>query len=226
MFEEIFSPNRCQISSSAPCRRARTISRSSQGERRKRPTLRKCANAQLNAPSEPGRRRERQCRPDRGGGGDLVAAEWTEMHSRGISQGAQAVRRQAIEWLRFLLRLDEREKRSHSHSAEVAAFEKWLRDERGLIRRDGSRLLRGCQSLLLLAGRKRCCAERRADAPHRRCGRHRAHAGSLDSPDPARLRAASKAFFLFAEARGWCSSGWPRASCRPASWRMRPCPKA
>ena len=55
------------------------------------------------------------------------------MRSSGISQGAQA-RSSAtgFGWLRFLVWLDEREKPSHSHGAEVATFKKWLRDERGL----------------------------------------------------------------------------------------------
>jgi len=95
MFEEIFFPRTADKYRAAPLvDEARTISRSSQGERRQATDFAEMRqrSIELNAPSEPGRRRQGQCRPDRGCGGDLVAAERTEMHSSGVSQGAQAVR--------------------------------------------------------------------------------------------------------------------------------------
>ena len=71
------------------------------------------------------RRRSRlRRRSGRGQRTQIIRAASPKARKRFVSQG--------IGWLRFLVWLDEREKRSHSHYAEVATFEKWLRDERGL----------------------------------------------------------------------------------------------
>ena len=114
---------------------------------------------------------------------------------------------QAIEWLRFLLRLDEREKRSHSHSAEVAAFEKWLRDERGL---SGATVQGYCAAAnrffsWLVGNDVALSAVRMRHIDDAVATEHMRGAWTRRTLHDYAQRL--KAFFLFAEARGWCSSG-------------------
>ena len=100
----------------------------------RRLTLRKCANDQLSL-----MRLLKLKEGDRVSADQIEAAAaiWSRPKGRRSIRAASPKARkrfvsQGIGWLRFLVWLDEREKRSHSHYAEVATFEKWLRDERGL----------------------------------------------------------------------------------------------
>ena len=134
MFEEIFFPRTAERYRAAPLvelRERYLVYLRETGARRL--TLRKCANDQLSlmrllklkegAGSVPTRSRLRR-RSGRGRKDGDAFERHLQARKRFVSQG--------IGWLRFLVWLDEREKRSHSHHAEVATFEKWLRDERGL----------------------------------------------------------------------------------------------
>jgi hypothetical protein len=112
-----------------------------------------------------------------------------------------------IQWLRFLGWLDEPEHEHHPHHAEVAIFEKWLRQERGLSTATVQDYCRAIDHFFFwLAGKGTALdAIQMADIDDAVAAEHRRGAwGRRTIHDYAqRLRP----FFLFAEARGWCRAG-------------------
>ena len=135
MFEEIFLPRTADKYRAAPLvdeRERYLVHLKESGARR--PTLRKCANDQLSLMRLLNLEEGDRVSVDQI---EVAAAIWSRPKGRRCIRSASPKTRKrfvsrAIGWLRFLVWLDEREKRSHSHYAEVATFEKWLRDERGL----------------------------------------------------------------------------------------------
>ena len=86
---------------------------------------------------------------------EAAAAIWSQPKGRRCDRAASPKARtrfvsRGIQWLRFLGWLDEPEDERHPHGAEVAIFEKWLREERGLSDGDHTELLRGRRPLLRL----------------------------------------------------------------------------
>lgn len=68
---------------------------------------------------------------------EAAAVEWSRPEVRRSGQPASpeataAFTGRAIRWLRFVGRLEEPEQIRHSHTGEVAAYETWMRRERGL----------------------------------------------------------------------------------------------
>ena len=135
MFEEIFFPRTADKYRAAPLvdgRERYLVHLKESGARR--PTLRKCANDQLSLMRLLNLEEGDRVSIDQI---EAAAAIWSRPKGRRCIRAASPKARkrfvsQGIGWLRFLVWLDEREKPSHSHRAEVATFEKWLRDERGL----------------------------------------------------------------------------------------------
>lgn len=112
-----------------------------------------------------------------------------------------------IQWLRFLGWLDEPEHQHHPHHAEIAIFEGWLRTERGL---SGATIQSYCVAadhfFFWLAGRGvSLSAIRMTDIDDVIAGEHRRGAWSRRTMHDYAQRL--RAFFLFAEARGWCRAG-------------------
>jgi hypothetical protein len=68
---------------------------------------------------------------------EAVTSIWSQPKAHRCDRSASPKARtrfvsRGIQWLRFLGWLDEPEHEHHPHHAEVAIFEKWLRQERGL----------------------------------------------------------------------------------------------
>src|ERR1700681_3072602 len=135
MFEEIFFPRTAERYRAAPLvelRERYLVHLRETGARRA--TLRKCANDQLSLMRLLKLKEGDKVSADQI---EAAAAIWSRQKGRRYIRAASPKARtrfvsQGIGWLRFLVWLDEREKRSHSNCVEVATFEKWLRDERGL----------------------------------------------------------------------------------------------
>lgn len=111
-----------------------------------------------------------------------------------------------IQWLRFLGWLDEPEHKHHPHHAEIVIFERWLRQERGLSNATVQAYCAAADHFFWSAGKGVAlnaiqmtdiddviAAERKRGVWKRRSIHDYAQ----------RLRA----FFLFAETRGWCRAG-------------------
>ena len=135
MFEEIFFPRAAERYRAAPLveQRERYLVHL-RATRARRATLRKCANDQLSLVrllklKEGSRVRLSQI--------EAVTSIWSQPKAHRCDRSASPKARtrfvsRGIQWLRFLGWLDEPEHEHHPHHAEVAIFEKWLRQERGL----------------------------------------------------------------------------------------------
>lgn len=210
MFEEIFFPRTAERYSAAPLaepRRRYLVHLAGTGAGRS--TLRKCANDQLSL------LRLLQLQD-----GDMVrldqieaaAAIWSGPKGHRCIRAASPKARQrfvsrAIQWLRFLGWFAEPEAGRHRHHGEVEAYEHWLRDERGLSDAT-ARSYRSAadhffawlaKSDIALSAVQMTHIDGAVAAEHRRgvWSRRTLHDYAQ------RLRA----FFLFAEARGWCRAG-------------------
>ena len=134
MFEEIFFPRTAERYRAAPLVEPRGRYLVHLRNRRRPNNLAEMRQRSIESRPSTGiaRRRPGQHSADRGRGSNLGAAKGTQ-YARAASPKARAhfVSR-GIQWLRFLGWLDEPEHERHPHHAEVAIFEKWLRQERGL----------------------------------------------------------------------------------------------
>ena len=115
--------------------------------------------------------------------------------------------RRVIRWLRFLGWLDEPEEARHPYSAELVAFEEWMRAERGYAEGTISNNLHSATEFLdwLIAGGQRLQSARITDIDAAiEAKTARGHCSRRTIRGYAeRLRA----FFRFAENRGWCTPG-------------------
>ncbi len=119
-----------------------------------------------------------------------------------------------IRWLRYLGWLDEPEEPRLPHSAEVAVYEEWMRDERGYSEETIRARLAGANEFLgwLAAGGKPLARIRITDIDSAIAAKS---ARRPYSRTTMRIYADNlRAFFLFAEERGWCASGMA-AGIRP-----------
>ena len=210
MFEEIFFPRAAERYRAAPLveqRERYLVHLTETGARRT--TLRKCANDQLSLVRLLKLKEGSRVRPSQI---EAVAAIWSQPKARRCDRSASPKARtrfvnHAVRWLRFLGRLDEAEREHHPHHAEVAIFEKWLRQERGL---STATIQDYCHAIdhffFWLAGKGTPLDDvQMADIDDAVAAEHRRGAwGRRTIHDYAqRLRP----FFLFAEARGWCRAG-------------------
>ena len=223
MFEEIFLPQTGERYRAAPLveqRERYLVHLRETGARRA--TLRKYANDQLSLVrllnlKEGSRVRLSQI--------EAVTAIWSQPKARRCDRSASPKARtrfvsRGIQWLRFVGWLDEPEHEHYPHHAEVAIFEKWLCQERGLSTATIQDYCRAADHFFCrLAGKGvPLNAVRMTDidnviaAEHKRGGWNRRTIHDCAQ----RLRP----FFLRAAGAG---RGWPRGSWRPGSWRTRPC---
>ena len=142
---------------------------------------------------------------------ESAAERWSRPGGRRCSQVAksEACRRfvgHAVRWLRFLNLLEEPGRAQHAHTGEVAAFEAWMRHERGWT----EETISGCRGTvdrfffrlerrhIALADVSIADIDRAVARWHARgCSRVTVHDYAQ------RLRT----FFRFAERRGWCAPG-------------------
>jgi integrase/recombinase XerD len=147
------------------------------------------------------------------------------MPPAGIPQGENTLHRPRNPWLRFLGWLDEPEHASHPHQAEIAIFENWLRQERGLSRAT----IRDCgqaadRFLSWLAGKGvPLSAVRMTDIDDVIAAEHERGVWCRRTIHDYAQRL--KAFFRFAEARGWCPPGLAAGIMAPRFLRDETVPK-
>jgi integrase/recombinase XerD len=135
MFEEIFFPRTAERYRAAPLveqRERYLVHLRATGARRA--TLRKCANDQLSLVRLLNLKEGSRVRPSQI---EAAAAIWSQPKVRRCDRSASPKSRtrfvsRGIQWLRFLGWLGEPEHKHHPHHAEIAIFEKWLYQERGL----------------------------------------------------------------------------------------------
>ena len=210
MFEEIFFPRTAERYRAAPLveqRERYLVHLRETGARRS--TLRKCANDQLSLVrllklKEGSRVRLSQI--------EAATAIWSQPKARRCDRSASPKARtrfvsRGIRWLRFLGWLDEPEHEHHPHHAEVAIFEKWLREERGLSTATIQDYCRAADHFFFWLAEKalRWSAVRMTDIDDVVAAEHRRGAWSRRTIHDYAQRL--RAFFLFAEARGWCRAG-------------------
>jgi len=171
--------------------------------------LRKCANDQLSLVrllnlKEGNRVRLSQI--------EAVTAIWSQPKARRCDRSASLKARTrflsyGIRWLCFLGWLDEPENEHHAHNGEVAIFEKWLRQERGLSTATIQDYCRTADHFFFwLAGKGTPLeAVQMADIDDAVAAEHRRGAWSRRTIHDYAQRL--RPFFLFAEARGWCRAG-------------------
>lgn len=210
MFEEIFFPRTAERYRAAPLieqRERYLIHLRVTGARRQ--TLRKCANDQLSLVrllklKDGARLRVSQI--------EVAAAIWSHPKGRRCDRSASSKAKarfvtHAVRWLRFLGWLDEREEDCHPHHAEVERFEGWLRTERGL---SDATIQSYCAAAdhfcSWLAGKDiPLSAVRMSDIDDVIAAEHKRGAWNRRTIHDYAQRL--RAFFRFAEARGWCVRG-------------------
>ncbi|MXW85325.1 MAG: tyrosine-type recombinase/integrase [Boseongicola sp. SB0667_bin_21] len=142
---------------------------------------------------------------------EAAADQWSLPGGRRCSRPASSEARKrfvghAERWLRFAGLLDEPARARHAHAVEVAAFEAWMRDERGWSEETVRYCLGAVDRFLEgLDDRKVALAEVGIADIDREVTRWQARDCSRITVREyaARLRT----FFRFAERRGWCTPG-------------------
>ena len=228
MFEEIFLPQTAEKYRAAPLveqRERYLIYLKEAGARRH--TLRKCANDQFNLVrllelKDGARVRVSQI--------EAATAIWSRPRGPKCSPATapKARRRfvnQAIRWLHFLGWLDEGDVKRHSHGAEVMAFEAWMCGDRGLSKETIRDYRAAADQFFdwLATTEIPLASVKIADIDDAIAAKKaRGTWGRRTMHDYAqRLRA----FFRFAEARGWCAPGIANGIVAPRFMRDEPVPK-
>lgn len=210
MFDDIFFPHTAERYRAAPLAEQRErylVHLKATGARRS--TLRQRANDQLSLV-----RLLDLKEGDRLSRSEIEAAAvvWAQPRGRRCDRTALPKARDrfvnhGVRWLAFLGWLDEPDNRCHPNDAEVRAFERWMREERGLSAATVHDYCRaaGRFFLWLVARGTPLVAVGMTDIDDAVAAEHTRGAwGRRTRHDYAqRLRA----FFLFAETRGWCRSG-------------------
>ncbi len=210
MFEEIFFPRNAARYRAAPLVEVRErylVHLKETGARRS--TLRKCANDQLSLVRllnlKDGDRVSRSQI-------EAAAATWSQPkgrrcdHAASPKTGSRFVNH-GLRWLAFLGWLDQPDDHRHPHDAEVRAFERWLREERGLSMATIQDYCRAADRFFLwLEGRGTPLVDvGMTDIDDVIAEEHRRGAWNRRTRHDYAQRL--RAFFLFAEARDWCRSG-------------------
>lgn len=210
MFDNIFFPHTVEKYRAAPLveqRERYLIHLKVSGATRS--TLRKCANDQLSLVRlldlKDGERVSRSRI-------EAAAALWSRPRGRRCDRAASPKTRgrfinHGVRWLSFLGWLDDGGGARHPHDAEVQAFARWLREERGLSDATVQGYCRAADHFFgqLAAKGVRLTAVRMTDIDDAVAAEHgRGAWGRRTRHDYAqRLRP----FFLFAETRSWCRAG-------------------
>jgi site-specific recombinase XerD len=210
MFEELFLPRNAARYRAAPfveVRERYLVHLKETGARRS--TLRKCANDQLSLVRllnlKDGDRVSRSQI-------EAAAATWSQPkgrrcdHAASPKTGSRFVNH-GLRWLAFLGWLDQPDDHRHPHDAEVRAFERWLREERGLSMATIQDHCRAADRFLLwLEGRGTPLVDvGMTDIDDVIAEEHRRGAWNRRTRHDYAQRL--RVFFLFADARDWCRAG-------------------
>jgi len=175
----------------------------------RRTTLRKCANDQLSLVRLLNLREGDKVGIPRI---EAAAAIWSRPKERRCNRAAspKACKRfvsSGIQWLRFLGWLDEPEECCHPYHPEVEIFEGWLRTERGLSEATVQSYRMAADRFLSWLGAKDVPlnAVRITDIDGAIAAEHKRGAWNRRTVHDYAQRL--RAFFLFAETRGWCLPG-------------------
>lgn len=210
MFEEIFFLRNAEKYRAAPLvdqreRYLRHLKRLGTS----RSALRKCANDQLSVIRLLNLRGDDRVSIHRI---EAAAIIWSRPKGRRCNRPASSKARtrfvsRGIQWLRFLGWLDEPEREHHPHHAEAAIFEKSLREERGLSHATIQSYRRAADHFFVwLAGKDiPLFAVQIADIDDAVAAEHSRGAWNRRTIHDYAQRL--RAFFLYAEANGWCRAG-------------------
>ncbi len=228
MFEKLFFPQTAERYRTAPVveqRERYLVHLRETGA--KRSTLRKCANDQLSLMrllelQDGAKVRVSQI--------EVATAIWSQPKGRRCHRSASSKAKarfvtHAVRWLRFLGCLDEPKREHHPHHAKVAIFEKWLRQERGLSTATIQDYCRATNHFFFrLAGKGvLLSAVRMTDIDDVIAAEHKRGAWNRRTIHDYAQRL--RAFFRFAEARGWCVRGVANGIIPPRFMRDEGVPK-
>lgn len=210
MFEAIFFPRNAERYRTAPLSEPRAHYLRHLSELGAcRTTLRKNANDQLSLVRLLDLREgERVSIPQIEAAAAIWALPKGHRYARAASPKARTLFvSRGIQWLRFLGWLDEPEHRHHPHQAEIVIFERWLREERGLSTATIQDYCAAANHFLFwLAGKSvPLNAVRMTDIDDVIAAEHRRGVWKRRTIHDYAQRL--RAFFLFAEASGWCRTG-------------------
>ncbi|MDE0410370.1 MAG: tyrosine-type recombinase/integrase [Alphaproteobacteria bacterium] len=162
-------------------------------------------------------------------GVEAAAGRWSRPGVRRCPKPALPTARRrfigrAVRWLRFVDMLEESRKARHAHTHEVAAFEAWMRDERGWA----DETIRGCCNTLdrffdWLDGRGVALASLGIAEIDEALARH--HARGCSRVTIHNYAQRLRGFLRFAERRGWCVAGLADAIMPPRRHRGETIPK-
>jgi len=210
MFDDIFFPHTARKYWAAPLaeQRERYLTHL-QATGAKRATLRKCANDQLNLVRLLELRGgERVSRSRIKAAGEL----WARPKGRRCDRAATAKTRDrfvnhSVRWLVFLGWLDDGDDGRHPHHAEVEAFGRWSREERGLSDATVQSYCKAADHFFrrLADTGVRLSAVGMNDIDDAVAAEHARGAWRRRTRHDYAQRL--RAFFLFAETRGWCRPG-------------------
>lgn len=210
MFEEIFFPRKAEVYRAAPLAEQRErylIHLKEIGS--KRSVLRTNANNQLSLMRLLKLKEGRRVRVPQI---EAATAMWSKPKARRCDWAASPKTRsrftnRGIKWLRFLGWLDEPKHEQHRYHAKVAIFEKWMSDERGLSTETIHDYRRAADHFFfwLIARGVPLSTVRMTDIDDAVAAEHKRGAWNRRTMHDYAQRL--KAFFLFAEARGWCRAG-------------------
>ncbi len=210
MLEQIFFPRNAEKYRAAPLldQRERYL-RHLQRLGTSRSALRKCANDQLSLIRLLNLRGDDRVSIHRI---EAAAIIWSRPKGRRCNRPASSKARtrfvsRGIQWLRFLGWLDEPEREHHPHHAEAAIFEKSLREERGLSHATIQSYRRAADHFFVwLAGKGiPLFAVQIADIDDAVAAEHSRGAWNRRTIHDYAQRL--RAFFIYAEANGWCRAG-------------------
>lgn len=210
MFDDIFFPHTAERYRAAPLveqRERYLVHLKATGARRS--TLRKCANDQLSLVRLLGLK----------DGGwvsrsqiEAAAALWAQPRGRRCDRTASPKTRDrfvshGVRWLGFLGRLDDGGGGRHPHDSEVQAFARWLREERGLSDATVQSYRAAADHFFghLAPKGVRLSAVGMTDIDDAVAAEHVRGAWVRRTRHDYAQRL--RAFFLFAETRGWCRAG-------------------
>ena len=143
---------------------------------------------------------------------ELAAAKWSRPGGRRWKRAASFKSKSkfthhALQWLRFLGSLDEPYSVRHPHSDEVAAYEKWMREDRGLSE-DTIRTQRFNVNIFfdwLATGETPLASVKVTDIDSAIAARHAQ--GTCNRRTMHDYARHLKSFIRFAEDRSWCRPG-------------------
>lgn len=151
-----------------------------------------------------------------------VAEEWScpGLHRKYERAGArfrgEFVSR-TVRWLRFVGLFQEPEDAGHAHEAEVSAYEKWMRQERGFSEQSIGRYCKAANEFLdWLPPELPLASVRISDIDGAITAKQAAR--NYSRPTIRNYATGLKAFFRFAEQRGWTTHGLAEGIVAPQTY--------